>query len=87
VDGIQFEVEEEMPYRRAFLAQRRCVPSPTFFRHVESITLLAMEDYLQERLNRETSEPGFSDLPFRFAEISKVLLDVYAFQLPSSPAR
>jgi GINS complex subunit 2 len=35
-----------------------------------------MEDYLQERLNRETSEPGFSDLPFRFAEISKVLLDV-----------
>jgi len=33
-------------------------------------------DYLQERLNRETSEPGFSDLPFRFAEISKVLLDV-----------
>lgn len=33
-------------------------------------------DYLQTRLARETSEPVFSDLPFRFAEISKVLLDV-----------
>ncbi|TFK43744.1 hypothetical protein BDQ12DRAFT_675489 [Crucibulum laeve] len=33
-------------------------------------------DYLQERLTRETTEPAFSDLPFRFAEISKVLLDV-----------
>lgn len=33
-------------------------------------------DYLQDRLIRETSEQGFSDLPFRFAEISKVLLDV-----------
>ncbi|KAF8076643.1 hypothetical protein FPV67DRAFT_1407438 [Lyophyllum atratum] len=33
-------------------------------------------DFLQDRLNRETSQPGFSDLPFRFAEVSKVLLDV-----------
>lgn len=32
-------------------------------------------EYLQERLNRETSEAEFSQLPFRFAEISKVLLD------------
>jgi GINS complex subunit 2 len=40
-----------------------------------------MEDYLQERLNRETSEQGFSNLPFRFTEISKVLLDVCVIQL------
>ncbi|RDB19926.1 DNA replication complex GINS protein PSF2 [Hypsizygus marmoreus] len=33
-------------------------------------------DYLQDRLNRELAEPGFSELPFRFTEISKVLLDV-----------
>jgi len=32
-------------------------------------------DFLQERLNEETSRPEFSQLPFRFAEISKVLLD------------
>jgi GINS complex subunit 2 len=38
--------------------------------------MLLVIDYLQERLVRETSEQGFSDLPFRFAEISKVLLDV-----------
>ncbi|KAG6878575.1 hypothetical protein C0993_003030 [Termitomyces sp. T159_Od127] len=33
-------------------------------------------DFLQDRLNKETSQRGFSDLPFRFVEISKVLLDV-----------
>ncbi|GLB34040.1 putative DNA replication complex GINS protein PSF2 [Lyophyllum shimeji] len=33
-------------------------------------------EFLQDRLGRETSQPGFSDLPFRFAEVSKVLLDV-----------
>ncbi|CCM00663.1 uncharacterized protein FIBRA_02702 [Fibroporia radiculosa] len=33
-------------------------------------------EFLQERLNRETSVPEFSELPFRFAEIAKVLLDV-----------
>ncbi|TFK68208.1 Psf2-domain-containing protein [Pluteus cervinus] len=33
-------------------------------------------DYLQERLAKETAEKEFSELPFRFAEISKVLLDV-----------
>jgi len=33
-------------------------------------------DFLQERLSRETSEPEFSQLPFRFAEIAKVVLDV-----------
>lgn len=33
-------------------------------------------EFLQERLVRETSEPEFSQLPFRFAEVAKVLLDV-----------
>jgi GINS complex subunit 2 len=41
-------------------------------------------DHLQDRLNRETSEPGFSDLPFHFTEVSKVLLDVYVTSAPSN---
>lgn len=41
------------------------------------------EDYLQSKVAFETSENDFSDLPFRFAEISKVLLDVYvSFPIP-----
>ncbi|KII94962.1 hypothetical protein PLICRDRAFT_47960 [Plicaturopsis crispa FD-325 SS-3] len=33
-------------------------------------------DFLQDRLNRETSKLDFSELPFRFAEIAKVVLDI-----------
>ncbi|KAH9833731.1 Psf2-domain-containing protein [Rhodofomes roseus] len=33
-------------------------------------------DFLQDRLTRETSQPEFSELPFRFAEVAKVILDV-----------
>ncbi|KAI0727309.1 Psf2-domain-containing protein [Fomitopsis betulina] len=33
-------------------------------------------DFLQDRLTRETTQPEFSKLPFRFVEIAKVLLDV-----------
>ncbi|KAF8914196.1 hypothetical protein CPB84DRAFT_1758664 [Gymnopilus junonius] len=33
-------------------------------------------DYLQERLTEETLQLSFSKLPFRFTEISKVILDV-----------
>lgn len=33
-------------------------------------------DFLQSRLDEEVTEPGFSRLPFRYAEVSKVLLDV-----------
>ncbi|TDL29853.1 Psf2-domain-containing protein [Rickenella mellea] len=33
-------------------------------------------DFLQEKLTQETSRPEFSSLPFRFAEIAKVMLDV-----------
>jgi len=35
-----------------------------------------MTDFLQDRLTEETTQPAFSDLPFRFAEIAKVILDV-----------
>ena len=31
---------------------------------------------MQDRLTLETSRPDFSSLPFRFAEIAKVILDV-----------
>ncbi|KAH9060967.1 hypothetical protein EDB87DRAFT_521613 [Lactarius vividus] len=34
-------------------------------------------DFLQNRLAQETSRPEFSEFPFRFAEIAKLLLDVY----------
>ena len=33
-------------------------------------------DFLQDRLAQETSRPEFSQFPFRFIEISKLLLDV-----------
>lgn len=82
MDGIQSEIEEEMPYRRAPLAQRRWVRPHIVFRYASSLILLFMKDFLQERLNIETSEPGFSDLPFRFVEVSKLLLDVCVIQVP-----
>lgn len=34
-------------------------------------------EFLQSRLLLETTRPEFSEMPFRFAEIAKVLLDVY----------
>jgi hypothetical protein len=40
---------------------------------------LTFEDYLKERVEEETTKDGFSKLPFRYIEMSKVLLDVYAF--------
>lgn len=40
---------------------------------------LTVQDYLKERVEEETTKDGFSKLPFRYIEISKVLLDVYAF--------
>lgn len=33
-------------------------------------------DYLKDRLEEETTKDGFSKLPFRYIEISKVLLDM-----------
>ncbi|KAH7930694.1 Psf2-domain-containing protein [Leucogyrophana mollusca] len=44
--------------------------------HIVPPEWLSVAEFLQERLNRETSQPEFSKLPFRFAEIAKVILDV-----------
>lgn len=38
---------------------------------------LPLPEYLQECLALETSNPAFTELPFRYMEISKVLLDVF----------
>lgn len=46
---------------------------------MESATQYRIE-YLQDRLTLETTEPSFSEMPFRFAEIAKILLDVYVQQ-------
>ncbi|KAJ3722592.1 DNA replication complex GINS protein PSF2 [Lentinula raphanica] len=43
--------------------------------HIVAPEWLSVE-FLQSRLDEEINEPGFSKLPFRYAEISKVLLDV-----------
>ncbi|KAF8915318.1 hypothetical protein CPB85DRAFT_1293888 [Mucidula mucida] len=42
--------------------------------HIVAPDWLTVE-FLQDRLTEETTSPHFSHLPFRFAEISKVLLD------------
>ncbi|KAF5358901.1 hypothetical protein D9758_004821 [Tetrapyrgos nigripes] len=47
--------------------KKKCHILPPYWLNVE---------FLQARLNEETSEAGFSRLPFRFAEVAKVLLDV-----------
>jgi GINS complex subunit 2 len=46
-----------------------------------NLTLGTRQEFLQERLTRETTQPQFSELPFRFAEIAKVILDVYVYVL------
>ncbi|KAI0832627.1 Psf2-domain-containing protein [Trametes gibbosa] len=33
-------------------------------------------EFLQERLIQETSDPSFSEMPFRFTEVAKIVLDV-----------
>jgi len=40
-------------------------------------------DFLQDRLNEETTQPTFSEMPFRFAEVAKVLLDVAPDDFPN----
>ncbi|EIN10525.1 Psf2-domain-containing protein [Punctularia strigosozonata HHB-11173 SS5] len=39
--------------------------------------------YLQDKLAEETGGDGFSKLPFRYAEIAKVLLDIAPDDIPS----
>ncbi|KAI9447899.1 hypothetical protein H4582DRAFT_1802736 [Lactarius indigo] len=41
-------------------------------------------DFLQNRLAQETSRPEFSEFPFRFAEIAKLLLDVASDDIQNS---
>ncbi|KAG8932205.1 DNA replication protein psf2 [Tulasnella sp. 417] len=41
-------------------------------------------DYLQDRLSEETSDKAFSLLPFRYAEIAKLLLDSAAEDIESA---
>ncbi|KAF8484629.1 Psf2-domain-containing protein [Russula ochroleuca] len=41
-------------------------------------------DFLQERLVQETSHPEFSQFPFRFTEMAKLLLDVASDDIQNS---
>jgi hypothetical protein len=63
-----------MSYRTPGMAQRRFVFSLSLL--IIRLLMYHLLDFLQERLTRETSRPEFSKLPFRFAEIAKVILDV-----------
>jgi GINS complex subunit 2 len=44
----------------------------------DHVSVTCLPDYLSERLGEETSQKEFSRLPFRYAEVSKILLDMYA---------
>ena len=78
VDGVQPEAQEEVSYCSSCMAQRWCVTQL----HAKAIdtdcwtAASRLLDFLQERLLRETTDPSFSEMPFRFAEIAKILLDV-----------
>jgi GINS complex subunit 2 len=73
LDGHQSQDKKEMPHCPTRLAERRCVHKVN---DVRSPCPLACTDFLQERLTQETSRPEFSQFPFRFNEIAKLLLDV-----------
>lgn len=55
----------------------------SFLVFVHRLNNQLLAEFLQDRLKRETSEAQFSELPFRFAEVAKVLLDVYVGWDPS----
>lgn len=76
LDGHQSEAEEEMPYCTSGMARCRFVYSLSL--PITRLLMYHLQDFLQEQLTRETSRPEFSRLPFRFAEIAKVILDVLA---------
>jgi GINS complex subunit 2 len=52
-------------------------PSNFFWCHSYALTRRERVEFLQECLSFETSNAKFSHLPFRFAEVAKVVLDVY----------
>ena len=62
-----------MSHNRSQLAKRRCAFPLSRF---STPFLYIATEFLQERVTLETSRPDFSSLPFRFAEIAKVILDV-----------
>ena len=77
MDSSEPQTEEEMSHRstRVAISWYRSIVS----RFSPSWWLtrgLFSAESLQDRLTRETSNPGFSQLPFRFAEVSKVILDM-----------
>lgn len=84
LDGLQPEAQEKMPHRAPAVAHRRSVALPKLRARPPPVLTTPHSDFLQEKLAQETSRPEFSRLPFRFAEIAKVLLDMCV--PPSSPA-
>ena len=76
VDCGEPQTEEEMPYRPARMAISWYRSPVSGFFGVGGLRGCFWTEFLQDRLTRETSNPGFSQLPFRFAEISKVILDM-----------
>jgi GINS complex subunit 2 len=46
---------------------------------IETRFVCSSAEYLQGKITQETTQAEFTKLPFRFAEISRVLLDGYAF--------
>ena len=77
LDGSQPKTEEEMPYRPTGMANCRYVPNLITLHVFLSDGAQWRKEHLQDRLAQEVAKPdAFSELPFRFTEISKVLLDV-----------
>jgi hypothetical protein len=73
-----------MPYRTTRMANCRYVCLQVTRLIHRPNPLVPLPEHLQDRLNREISvQDEFSNLPFRFAEISKVLLDVCVCFCPS----
>lgn len=75
LDGHELEAKEEMPHRPPRLVKYRYVMLVHFLHCGPLISRICIE-FLQERVSRETTQPEFSQMPFRFAEIAKVVLDV-----------
>ena len=75
MDSSKSQTEKEMPHHSTGVAISWCRISRLLVFVNWRLTRAFWIEFLQERLTRETSNPGFSQLPFRFAEISKVILD------------
>lgn len=84
LDGGEPQVKEEVPHCTSRLVIRWYVEvhfgKPIWMvfwgGFLTLIFICVTVEFLQERLTQETSRPVFSQLPFRFAEVAKILLDV-----------